>query len=416
MAGTEAPRAGEGCPGCGASLVSERQAAAWCSACEWNLPVYEPNRRRPEIGWRWLDRSTHRAAYRLTRRQFVALNGKEIARTGPGAASITMVAVGVAFVVAILAALLGGGYLAVTQWPHPIAFGGLLLVLVAVAARPRLGKLDKRAERLQRVQAPTLFAVIDRVAAELGAPRPDVILVDAEFNASCSTVGLRRRRVLCLGLPLWTALPPQQRLALIAHELGHLVNGDPRRGVVSGIPVNTLNVLTDLTRPDSDSYGAIAAIASLLMGILHGSLTCVRLALLWIWLRTCHRAEYLADEMAARVAGSAATVGLLDRLLSSAGMPVAVTVAAARSGEAGQARAVAELSRQDPPGRVAALRQLSVRDEASMFATHPPLGLRARLIEARRQVGATLTLTEPESERLDQELASWYDRASRGLI
>ena len=50
--------------------------------------------------------------------------------------------------------LVGGGYLALADWPRPLAFVGLFLVLLAVGLRPRLGKLDKRGYLLDRAQAP----------------------------------------------------------------------------------------------------------------------------------------------------------------------------------------------------------------------------------------------------------------------
>src|SRR5690348_10891745 len=95
---------------------------AWCGGCEWNLPVYEPARRRPELGWRWVDRSTHPAAYRLTGRQFAALGGGEGDRPGWGLPRLTLATAGVLFLLALLAVLVAGGYLTVGYWPQPLAF------------------------------------------------------------------------------------------------------------------------------------------------------------------------------------------------------------------------------------------------------------------------------------------------------
>jgi len=61
------------------------------------------------------------------------------------------------------------------------------------------------------------------------------------------------------------------------------------------------------------------------------------------------------------------------------------------------------------------MRQLSVRDEVSLFAAHPPTGLRARMIESRPSRSAAVTLTAADSERIDQELAKAYDLARRDL-
>ncbi|MFF1871741.1 hypothetical protein [Kitasatospora herbaricolor] len=49
----------------------------------------------------------------------------------------------------------------------------------------------------------------------MGTKLVDVIRVTDEFNASFARVGLRRRSVLTLGLPLGEPLGQRQRLALL---------------------------------------------------------------------------------------------------------------------------------------------------------------------------------------------------------
>jgi hypothetical protein len=56
-----------------------------------------------------------------------------------------------------------------------------------------------------------------------------------------------------------------------------------------------------------------------------------------------------------------------------------------------------------------------VRDEVSLFATHPPTGLRARMIESRPYRPPAVTLGAAESTRIDEELAKAYDVARRDI-
>lgn len=51
--------------------------------------------------------------------------------------------------------------------------------------------------------APALLALIEQVATTIRAPMPQVVAVDESFNAYTTAIGPRRKRVLCLGLPLW---------------------------------------------------------------------------------------------------------------------------------------------------------------------------------------------------------------------
>jgi heat shock protein HtpX len=61
------------------------------------------------------------------------------------------------------------------------------------------------------------------------------------------------------------------------------------------------------------------------------------------------------------------------------------------------------------------LRQLSIRDEVSLFASHPPRGLRSRMVEAREWRDAGVTLTESRAAQVDAELARGYERAGRDI-
>jgi heat shock protein HtpX len=60
-------------------------------------------------------------------------------------------------------------------------------------------------------------------------------------------------------------------------------------------------------------------------------------------------------------------------------------------------------------------RQSSVRAEVDLFASHPPAGLRARLVEGRPAEPAAVMLDEATSARLEDELAKSAARCARTL-
>jgi hypothetical protein len=145
-------------------LVTARGAEPWCPACEWNLDRYEPNRRAPEFGWRWLDRITHRIAYRLTARQYRVLVGRHVDRPGWSVAKVCLLIAAVLLLALVGGLLVLGGYLIVDGFPSLYMVPGTILVLIALALRPRLGRLDPFQQRVERDEAPTLFRLIDEVA------------------------------------------------------------------------------------------------------------------------------------------------------------------------------------------------------------------------------------------------------------
>ncbi len=161
-----------------------------------------------------------------------------------------------AYVVAIavsggtLALAVGGVALAVSVFPNIVSLLlAALMVMAAFLVRPRFGTVPEN-DVVARSQAPTLYALVDDVAAALRMPSVHVVAVDAAYNASWAVLGLRRRRVLTLGLPLLAAVEPWEQVALIAHELAHGRNGDARRGLVVGSVVRGLAELYELIGPE----------------------------------------------------------------------------------------------------------------------------------------------------------------------
>ncbi|WP_231925330.1 M48 family metallopeptidase [Micromonospora purpureochromogenes] len=296
-----------------------------------NLDGYDRARQAPEFGWSWVDRRTHRLAARLTRQQYAALVERPLAATGLGVAGTVTVVASLLLVAAVLAmAVLGVRLMFAYPFPSLAVVVGLALVGLAVALRPRFGRVDPELEVLSREQAPELHALVEEVAAAIGAPVPHVVGVDGSINAYATSVGLRRRRVLCLGLPLWGSLDGQTRVALLGHELGHFVNGDVRRLLVTDPALTMLGSAADLFRPAQASQGGGLlemigeAIGRMLSWLLSRLLFAGHLLLVVTALRDSQRAEYLADEMSARAAGTAGATRLLDVLLSDESVALVV--------------------------------------------------------------------------------------------
>lgn|GEM_PF-1024066 len=116
--------------------------------------------------------------------------------------------------------------------------GGLVAVclsaVLAWALRPR-GLFARDRERpapLGREEFPELHALVDRVARRLGVAPPDELQLGRSMNASIQREreGIRRRRVLELGLPLFGTMDEPELATVVAHELGHERGGDVALG------------------------------------------------------------------------------------------------------------------------------------------------------------------------------------------
>ncbi|GAA2324537.1 hypothetical protein GCM10010149_92420 [Nonomuraea roseoviolacea subsp. roseoviolacea] len=211
-----------------------------------------------------------------------------------------------------------GAYL-ITRLNVPGVLFGLVALDYAWLLRPRPAPFPASAVPLTRSDAPHLYALLDRIGAEVGAPRTDLIAVSGAVNASFRTYGWRRSRLVEIGYPLWLILGPEERVALLAHEMAHSSNGDARHSLVVGSALHSLHHLRLATgfawQPGDGVSALVTACVHAVLNVPARLLTLVLERLLY---RSSQHAEHRADEMEARVAGSAAAASLLDVLITQA--------------------------------------------------------------------------------------------------
>ncbi|MFF4903151.1 hypothetical protein [Streptomyces sp. NPDC001068] len=238
--------------------------------------------------------------------------------------------------VTVVLAATGVWLLVAGTWPQRVL--GAIGCLLAVALRPRPATLPRHT--LDPAAAPALHAVAQRITTRLGTRPVDTIAVDARYGWDSLTVGVRRRHVLVLGLPLWETLPADERLALLAHALGGNFAGAPHRAWIR-TALDALSTWADLISPaphldnarqevlDSAAFtaGGTATIrqnSGATMGqalawplqnlMAHGILLLQR-TLSRLDQRSSGRADFRADEIAARITSPAAVDGLLRALV-----------------------------------------------------------------------------------------------------
>lgn len=399
-------------------MVSLHGAEPWCAACGNGLERFDPEENEV-VGWRWLDRGLYSLAFRETHEEFELLANRPVPEKGPAGTRIGVLAISVALHLTVLACLVGGLWLCVQDFPSLWLLPGGILVLIAIELRPRFGRMEDGA--VTRSEAPALYALVDRVAAAVGAPPPHAVVVDEDFNAGAGTVGIRRRRVLTLGLPLWGSLDPQGRVALLGHELGHFVNGDVRRTLLTQPVYTTLPAVMHFLSPSrgSGSEGIVSWLGGWLWRVVAAALRWVVqvawLTLLRLAQRDAQRAEYLADSMAATVGGSDAALRVLDVLQLDEPVLVELRRAARRREAASVWPALAARAVADAAGTMPLRRQLSIRTDVSFTASHPPTALRSRLVGTRPQIKGEVPLDAHTAGLIEAELATRYENCVRSL-
>ncbi|MEV6330472.1 M48 family metalloprotease [Streptomyces sp. NPDC051909] len=341
-------------------------------------------------------------------------------RTGGAALLATVLALTVHGLTVGLAVL--GLWLLVARWGEGLqpAVGGLLLAL-AFVLRPRFGRARKELSELpflERADAPRLFALIDEIGAGVGTRGVDLVVLDASVNASVGAYGIRRRRVLVLGMPLWATLDPQERIALLGHEIGHYAHGDTRHGFLVGSALGSLDTWRYMLARSDDGDTLSDTFINVLTALPRWAVHGLTVLLDGATLRATQRAEYLADGAAAHTAGHAAAVAVLQRQFVSRSIDSALRreVVGARTRVGGRTRRevqaeglwerVAAEVRTVPEREYERLRRVAELRGHCVDSTHPPTHLRIRNLERGEPRPPALALAPDRAAALDAELAA----------
>ncbi|MFC4148005.1 M48 family metallopeptidase [Micromonospora mangrovi] len=421
------------CPVCADDLVlPEAGALPWCPACRWNLDVYDPAL-GPWRGTRMISRWGFRRGLevdRATHEQLLADPEAPPAGTSSGETWL--------IVVSVVLAMLGVAAVGYLVWlfvasdlPPGIRLAlAIPAVLVLLLVKPSFGRVPKYGVLTDR-EAPQLHRLVREVAEAAGTPVPDVICADLSLNAGVAQLGWRQRSVLVIGVPLWVMLPRPARVSLLAHELGHLANGDPlrvRRTVLARTFGSRAVAATGGRNPWRRAVRSADALAEqttgtvVLLGVIvHGIVALANVAAATGQLLVdsaampdIRRAEYRADLVARRVAGSAAFLQSSETVLLAGRIWQDLWHLAPRiDGE--QLEAMAAEARERLAARLPLARQIS-RRTTDLWSTHPGEDQRMRLVEALPGLDGALRVDDNRWDGIDTELAPWRRAAHNALL
>lgn len=403
------------CGRCGRLVPDGGMWTTWCEVCDWNVVT------RPEPPGGLVRRWRRRLATRVGERVYADLRAgrRPDARDMLAQAALLGVSLVVDVVilasVALLVLVVLSGSLGFWHWPVVVAcLVWLYLVLPRPHRLPREGLVQ-----LSRDDAPRLWALVDDVAAGVGTAPPDLLAVSADLNAFALRSGWSWRRTVVLGLPLWAAQQPQERVATLSHELGHFKGRDVGRGVVVGVALTALTQVLDVLWPDAfedDPPDVDLTWLFVAVNLVRRLLALPVLALLYaldrLHARASARQEYLADLASARVAGPAAAQTALLRLLSLDGTHTRVRSAVRRREDVWTALATAP----HPPERE--LRRLQRESELvghQADHTHPPTHLRVQLAASTDAATPLVVVDAARAAALENELQPVREQLREGL-
>ena len=393
------------CPQCGAPLVEAGGWPAWCEACDWGVDPEPPEHHAsPLMRWwqRRLDAAVHaERSSAMSRRDDVGRRHRLVPVVFAAAVAMHLVTIGL--VVATVVAAMSGIALVLK-----IVIGAVCIGIALVVA-PRPWPRHRTPPGWSRSDAPQLFALLDAVAASVGGQSPALVVVtDA---VATTLVGRGRRRTLSVGLPLWRALTPDERVAMLAHHLSTASSRDIRRSAVVSTARRSLDDWLTLSRPSEMEQRVAARRRRRLPGRfssdfrLSDALIPIGLAPFYLvvlgigavlrlaGLRCGHRAVYAADTAAASVVGSDATCSWLDVLLMADAVEASMALAL-RQDPGADLLDVAQAHPAHVPERERG--RLRRRDELRIEGNgsdEPPLSARWALIAGRTPPKASIDMS-----------------------
>ena len=302
------------CPNCHKHFKTPQGCSSWCEHCNWNVEATNADGTEPRNPWAALSRHQGEALHC----RMCALPDEDLLPNGSTAINARSPSLIYLIYMSFLCSMIALALWLLWQfWVNPIIdLIAMSMLAVAWKLRPQLTELPSAT--LDRQEFPALFKLVDQVSDALNAPRVAFVIVDDHFNASIYQAGKRHEVVLTIGLPLWITLSAQQRVALLAHELSHIICEDPSRSWRYRATDTALSAWIEMfDNKSTDGYSII--------GRLFFAPLTLMLGLLRHWMARSafvdsQIAEYRADYLAARVSGTKAIVGLLETFRFEAAM------------------------------------------------------------------------------------------------
>jgi Peptidase family M48 len=396
------------CPNCGTEIPVPAGARAWCERCDWNVGGETPDQDES-----FFERQYARISRRYAKATLEALKATPVENLRPRWTINKAIAFGLAAGVHLLTLtlLITGIVIVAVGFPAFAAiFWGAILCAFVWLMRPKPGKVPPQ-DLADQKDFPALHAFVNQIAKELGGRRVSKILVDQSFNAAYAVLGWRRVPVLWIGLPLWMALRPQERLALVGHEIAHGVNGDGTRGFIVGSAVNALNEWIGLLREPSHIGGYVIWIFSI-------PFTAVQRLLAQLLYLDKQQAEYFADFLASTISGTEAIVGFLRRTGCHEHLDEVLLRNAFSTSQSGAhvlglfRKRIASL----PNREWQRLARACQREGARLDASHPPTAYRIEFLNAHMVAKPKIVATEEAMRTIDAELVAVQEILGQRLI
>ena len=209
-----------------------------------------------------------------------------------------------------------------------------------------------------------LLQTVEELSREAGIKMPEVGIFPAYESNAFATGWNKNDALVAVSQGLLERFSPDEVRAVLAHEIGHVANGDMvTLALIQGV-VNTFvmffarifgNFVDKVILKNEDGHGIGYFVATIFAELVLGILASI--IVMWF----SRKREFKADEAGARLAGTGAMIAALQRLRAEQGVPVQMPDSLTAFGiNGGLKNGLAGLLMSHPPleDRIEALRRL----------------------------------------------------------
>lgn len=318
------------------------------------------------------------------------------------------------------AALVGAAWVARDGAPPLSYFFAVALVLGAIGSWPGRASPVEPVATYGRRDAPATFRLLDRVCQEVGAPRLQRLDVTSGATAQVFRTPWRHRPALSVGALLWASLSDQGRVAVLAHEIAHLVRPELRLARLSDRAQTILEEWRQITGgqrsrrigDENDGRRFLTTVTAVLLAPARWIAIVWSRSLQRLQAPVTARGEMRADRDAAAVAGTEAVFEAWD--LSHGAATWETALSRGLSQRADLAVTLRSAAASVPAQRQADRRRVSAETGQRVDEAHPATGLRRELLSRTSVSPATVPLSVGSDVRSsDTELADGIAQALR---
>jgi heat shock protein HtpX len=403
------------CPECQSKIPVHKGYVSWCE-CGYNLKIN--NDESPQTK---LNRIYEQLGKKRGKKIYINLKTKKDFFLGIDLSKMPVFLLATLIHLVSISTLFLGVYL-ITFYNsnYLLIAGGLGLLGVSWLARPRAPKLEKNEQLIPRAEFPNLFSAADQLADAMKVPRIDGIVINEEFNASVAQIGWGRRNIIKIGYPLFSVLGPEEQMAILAHEFGHIKNGDLSRSLYIGSALFTIQTWYELLEPvpldERENMGIAELPVYYLMVIISQIPYFLFFLLVHLLYDDSQKGEYLADDRAAKTVGYQHLITAMEKFEYAETFNSKVRDAAISRTGMNVFNAMEEQLLTMPLREKERLSRCAQLESSRLDATHPPTAYRVKMLEQFRGLPASPSVNKEMIKKIPGELVSQQERIQDLLI